>query len=124
MFASPFVLTLPLHLPQDHRPRYLLSLTERKSDTADGCSVFGVCIVDVSTATFEVGSFEDDMYQSRLGTLVSQLRPAEICYERNVLDPATLKMLRREVPGSLFTARTVPQCWNAKRILQVCLPNR
>lgn len=50
----------------DHRPRYLLSLTESKSGRS-GTAVFGVCIVDVSTAAFEVGSFEDDMYQSRLG---------------------------------------------------------
>ena len=48
----------------DHRPRYLMSLTESRSGSG---GTFGICIVDVSTAAFEVGSFEDDMYQSRLG---------------------------------------------------------
>eukprot|EP01050_Picozoa_sp_SAG11_P002885 SAG11_NODE_151_length_14583_cov_21.306200_19_plen_781_part_00 len=100
----------------DHRPRYLMSLTELNAD--NGSSTFGVCIVDVSTAAFEVGSFSDDMYMSRLSTLVSQLRPAEICFMRGGLGARALKMLKREVPASLFTARTAAQFWNAKRTVQ------
>ena len=94
-------------------------MTQQPSATTAGCSIFGVCIVDASTGKFDIGTFEDDQYLSRLTTLVAQLRPAELVFPRDGLSEAVVKMLKREVPGLGQCPRMPAQFWDAKKTLQV-----
>ena len=50
-------------------------MTQQPSATTAGCSIFGVCVVDASTGKFDIGTFEDDQFLSRLTTLVAQVGP-------------------------------------------------
>ena len=56
----------------DHQEKYMLSLIEQQA--SDGTVTFGVCVLDSSTSTFQVGSFVDDEYQTRLATLMSLVK--------------------------------------------------
>lgn len=56
--------------------------------------VFGVCVLDASTAEFSLSSFEDDTCRTQIETLIRQLKPKEIIHEKGNLSVSTLRMLR------------------------------
>lgn len=103
-------------MQRDHQEKYLVSLIERQ--TSDGGLEFGVCVLDSSTAAFEVGAFSDDAYQSRLGTLLSQLQPAEVVHVMDGLSEPTRTTIRREVPGALLSPCSSAEQWDAGRTIE------
>src|SRR5690606_31628240 len=54
---------------------YLLAIKEDNEQ-------FGICFVDTSTGQFNLAQFEDDKTKSQFQTLLIQLRPKEIIYEK------------------------------------------
>ena len=54
----------------------------------------GVAYFDISTHSCFVGQFEDTESFTNLRTLLSQIRPVEIVYEKNSLPPDLAKMLK------------------------------
>ena len=97
---------------RDHSEKYMLSLTERRSDGASAVE-FGVCVLDSSTSCFEVGSFVDDEYQTRLATLLSQLQPVEVVFVQGGLSTTTSTTIRKEIPGALLSASGSKEKWGA-----------
>eukprot|EP00741_Cyanophora_paradoxa_P001422 tig00000489_g1375.t1 len=74
---------------------YLLALREARLEGPAAGRRFGVCVVDAARGEFAVGSFEDDAALSALETLLLQLQPRELVYERANLSPEARRMLRR-----------------------------
>eukprot|EP00741_Cyanophora_paradoxa_P001424 tig00000489_g1377.t1 len=74
---------------------YLLALREAQPEGPAAGRRFGVCVVDAARGEFAVGSFEDDAALSALETLLLQLQPRELVYERANLSPEARRMLRR-----------------------------
>jgi DNA mismatch repair protein MSH6 len=59
----------------------LLAIKERITPTADEDEPhleYGVCIVDPTTFSFQLGQFADDSQRRRLRTLLSQCTPTEV----------------------------------------------
>ncbi|BGP15722.1 DNA mismatch repair protein msh6 [Rhodosporidiobolus nylandii] len=55
---------------------------------------FGICVLDASTAEFQLSHFTDDACRTELETLIRQLKPKEIIHQKNNLSVATLRLLR------------------------------
>lgn len=100
----------------DHQEKYMLSLIEQPA--SDGTATFGVCLLDSSTSTFQVGSFADDEYQTRLATLMSQLQPVEVVFVQGGLSTETSTTVRKEIPGALLSPCGTQDKWTAERTLK------
>lgn len=70
----------------------MLSLTERPLH--NDASVLGLCVVDASTSSFQLGQFEDDAARTRLCSILTELRPVELIIPRGLLSTATSRALR------------------------------
>ncbi|GAA5968892.1 hypothetical protein JCM11641_000769 [Rhodosporidiobolus odoratus] len=55
---------------------------------------FGICVLDASTAEFQLSYFTDDACRTELETLVRQLKPKEVIHQKGNLSVATLRLLR------------------------------
>jgi DNA mismatch repair protein MSH6 len=99
----------------DHQEKYMLSLIEQQ--TSDGAVQYGVCVLDSSTSTFEVGSFVDDEYQTRLATLMSQLQPVEVVCVQGGLSSETSTTIRKEIPGALLSPCGARDKWSAEKTI-------
>ena len=55
---------------------------------------FGVCVLDASTAEFQLSSFSDDACRTQLETLLRQLKPKELIHEKGNLSVSTLRLVR------------------------------
>ncbi|GAA6023217.1 hypothetical protein JCM10207_004484 [Rhodosporidiobolus poonsookiae] len=55
---------------------------------------FGICVLDASTAEFQLSHFVDDACRTQLETLVRQLKPKELIHQKGNLSVATLRLLR------------------------------
>jgi DNA mismatch repair protein MSH6 len=54
----------------------------REMEGKDGCSSFGICVLDSATSEFNLSAFNDDVCRTRLETLMRQLRPKEIIFTK------------------------------------------
>ena len=61
---------------------YCLSIKECTDKATAGVIQFGVCFVDTATAEFSLCYIDDDTERTQLETLLIQLRPKEIIYEK------------------------------------------
>ena len=107
---------------KDHTPKCLLCLVEHKAPVAAEGEAqqqisYGVCILDPSTSAFEVGGFVEDIYQTRLSTLFSQLRPAEILFQSGSLSVETTTSMRREAANTLLSPQSADSTWGVERTL-------
>eukprot|EP01101_Sappina_pedata_P005508 TRINITY_DN2536_c0_g2_i1.p1 TRINITY_DN2536_c0_g2~~TRINITY_DN2536_c0_g2_i1.p1 ORF type:complete len:452 (+),score=74.18 TRINITY_DN2536_c0_g2_i1:107-1462(+) len=86
---TPATVVDPSLLP-DSQSTFLLSI---KADSRN--SRIGVCFVDASVGEFNIGEFEDDNERTRLETVLVQIKPKEILYEKSGLSSETKKAMRR-----------------------------
>ena len=88
----------------------VVSLAERVAP--GGARTLGVCLVDVSTGRVTLGRLADDANCSRLRTLLSAARPAEVIYPRSSLPALGVDALSgdtlRMAKGSLRGPRLCP----------------
>ncbi|KAL6071659.1 DNA mismatch repair protein msh6 [Balamuthia mandrillaris] len=70
---------------------YLLALKEREDK---GGAAYGVCFVDASTGRFFVGGWLDDEQRTQLETLLLQVKPKEIVYEKMKCSAETRRAFR------------------------------
>eukprot|EP00743_Colponemidia_sp_Colp-15_P007292 GILK01007875.1.p1 GENE.GILK01007875.1~~GILK01007875.1.p1 ORF type:complete len:1396 (+),score=316.89 GILK01007875.1:569-4189(+) len=101
--------------------RYLLSLRQN-SDTINERR-FGVCFVDTSTCTFYISELPDDQQMSALRTLLSQIRPAEVIFEKGELDSSVLKMVKACPLPPLLSPRQKTTFWDANTTKEELLNN-
>ncbi|KAM0755699.1 DNA mismatch repair protein Msh6 [Meredithblackwellia eburnea MCA 4105] len=59
--------------------------------------IFGVCVLDASTAGFSFSYFEDDISRTQLETLIRQLKPKELIHQKGNLSVSTLRTLRNSM---------------------------
>jgi DNA mismatch repair ATPase MutS len=62
-----------------------------------------VCYFDVSTMQCYMGQFVDDTCYSNLRTLISQIRPVEVIYERDSIPSEMIKLLKNQPTPPSFT---------------------
>ena len=74
-----------------YEPNYVLGI-RRETDTEVGVAYF-----DISTHSCFIGQFEDGDSYSNLRTLLSQIRPVEVVYEKNSI-PTDLAKLLKNIP--------------------------
>lgn len=85
---------------------------EEMEGEGEGRVVFGVCMVDPTTATFHLGQFEDNEQRWRLKTMLSQHSPAEVLLERGKASTQLEQMVRFYAPGaSLEWLRPEEEFW-------------
>eukprot|EP00744_Colponema_vietnamica_P022287 GILI01031999.1.p1 GENE.GILI01031999.1~~GILI01031999.1.p1 ORF type:complete len:855 (+),score=230.63 GILI01031999.1:192-2567(+) len=87
--------------------RYLLSLKQSGDN-------FGICFVDAATGKFHLGLLENDTQRLSLRTLLSEVRPVEVVYDRETASSDVLKLLKfGPVPPSLTGLRSRSDFWDA-----------
>ncbi|KAI0216514.1 DNA mismatch repair protein msh6, partial [Massospora cicadina] len=98
-------------------PTFCMAIKEMPSANGLGAT-YGVCFVDASTAEFQLCSFEDDRSLTQLETLVMQIRPRELVYEKAKLSAQALKLFTDRV-DSIIKNALVPhtEFWDAATTL-------
>lgn len=124
-------------------PAYLLGIVEVSSDvvargeaaasTADesgtagatqgsGNCEFGVCLVDAATSRVLLGQFTDDRQRTRLRTLLAEMLPVEVVLARDSLTEFTLRILRNDAPGAVFSELAPgSEFWGAEKTVNKLL---
>ena len=88
---------------------------EEAEEEGEGRVVYGVCMVDPTTATIHIGQFEDNEQRWRLKTMLSQYSPAEVLLERGGASTALEQMVRFYAPGALLEMlRPEDEFWGAE----------
>eukprot|EP00002_Diphylleia_rotans_P021703 TRINITY_DN4230_c0_g1_i6.p1 TRINITY_DN4230_c0_g1~~TRINITY_DN4230_c0_g1_i6.p1 ORF type:complete len:997 (+),score=257.98 TRINITY_DN4230_c0_g1_i6:62-3052(+) len=85
-------------LIQSRDPSYLLAIKE-----FEGINKIGICLVDVSTSTFYLAQFEDDVRRTQVETLCLQMKPKEILVEKKNLGNVTSRVIRLSAPSAALT---------------------
>ncbi|KAG0139481.1 hypothetical protein CROQUDRAFT_54664 [Cronartium quercuum f. sp. fusiforme G11] len=69
-------------------------LAIKETITESGLPIFGVVILDASTAEFNLSHFDDSANRTHLETIMSRFRPKEIVHEKGTLSTATMRVLK------------------------------
>ncbi|KAJ1983733.1 DNA mismatch repair protein msh6 [Dimargaris verticillata] len=72
---------------------YCLSIKESVTTGVQPPS-FGLCFVDTATGQFHLCQFQDDTHRTMLETLLTQVQPKELVYERGNPSRATWRLLK------------------------------
>jgi DNA mismatch repair protein MSH6 len=93
-----------------YEPKYVLSLRR--------CGqILGVTFFDLSTLRVFVGQFEDDEPLSNLRTLICQIRPVEVLFERELAESEVIKMLKNTPVVPVFRPLMPKDCWGLIKTL-------
>ncbi|CAG8545247.1 8999_t:CDS:2, partial [Paraglomus occultum] len=93
---------------------YCMSIKEYFS-SADSCPTFGIVFVDTSTASFHFSSFTDDADRSQFETLIVQVKPKEIVFEKGLLSPKSMKVLKNCLDEPILNGiKSGTEFWNAE----------
>jgi DNA mismatch repair protein MSH6 len=66
---------------------------------------FGIAFVDTATSHFQLCEFTDDIDMTKFETLIAQMRPAELLYEKSCLSAKALRILKNNTaPTTLWNA--------------------
>ncbi|CAB3408099.1 unnamed protein product [Caenorhabditis bovis] len=76
----------------DPTSKYLLAVKETQ-DSETGKSIYGVCMIDTTTAEIQIGQFSDDDYRSQLRTLLANIVVVQLLTERNSSSTTTKAIL-------------------------------
>ncbi|CAI5438239.1 unnamed protein product [Caenorhabditis angaria] len=76
----------------DPTAKYLLAIKEVQNPES-GKSLYGVCLIDTTTAKIKIGQFEDDDYRSNLRTLLANLVVVQVLVEKNAISTSTKSIL-------------------------------
>jgi len=114
---------------------YCLCIKERHPAESDGTGKYGICFVDAATAEFNFALLHDDRERTQLETLLIQLKPKEIIFEKGPLSKRTVQLLkhtsanadliglepRTQFPEADFTRRAIGGYFTAERRLPAIL---
>ncbi|CAJ0648884.1 10653_t:CDS:10 [Entrophospora sp. SA101] len=65
---------------------------------------FGICFVDTSIAEFNFTSFQDDIDRTHFETLIMQVKPKEIVYEKKMLSKSSLRIINSCIHSPVMNA--------------------
>eukprot|EP00053_Salpingoeca_punica_P015373 m.141445 g.141445 ORF g.141445 m.141445 type:complete len:1202 (+) comp16694_c0_seq1:90-3695(+) len=91
---------------------YILSVKENV-ETRE----FGICFADTGSAEFNFCSFTDDNARTQFETLIVQIKPRELVYEKNGLSKETLSILKAHVTDAAArnVLQPITEFWDAAR---------
>jgi len=93
---------------------YCMSIKEYFS-SADSCPTFGIVFVDTSTASFHFSSFTDDADRSQFETLIVQVKPKEIVFEKGLLSQKSMKILKNCLDEPILNGiKSGTEFWSAE----------
>ncbi|WVQ93995.1 hypothetical protein IAU59_001073 [Kwoniella sp. CBS 9459] len=87
------------HYLSSDEPNHCVSIKETVLEST-GNSAFGICVMDASTGSFDLCTFEDDICRTRLETMFRQIRPKELVHAKGNLSVETDRLLRNILPSS------------------------
>jgi DNA mismatch repair protein MSH6 len=96
----------------DSNALYLLAI---KEDPAS--RTYGVCFVDTSTGEFYLAQFVDDKQRTQFETLIVEVKPREVLFEKNGLSPESLRMIKHTIVTPLITVRKPQDFWPAQQTM-------
>eukprot|EP00761_Pharyngomonas_kirbyi_P004414 gb/GECH01004418.1/.p1 GENE.gb/GECH01004418.1/~~gb/GECH01004418.1/.p1 ORF type:complete len:1061 (+),score=256.66 gb/GECH01004418.1/:1-3183(+) len=67
---------------------------------------YGICFVDTSTGSFTIGEIQDDLPRTGFETLMHQLRPKELVYEKNGLSTETIGIIKQALEEPIMNGLT------------------
>mmetsp|Transcript_23225 Transcript_23225/g.31656 ORF Transcript_23225/g.31656 Transcript_23225/m.31656 type:complete len:96 (-) Transcript_23225:242-529(-) len=73
---------------------------------------FGVTFFDVTTLKIYIGTFKDDDTMSSFRTLICQIRPVEVIFERELSNSDAVKMLKNSPIVPVFNPMPPKHCWS------------
>ncbi|CAG8542071.1 1112_t:CDS:10 [Diversispora eburnea] len=82
---------------------FCMSIKE-SCNTENESPTFGICFVDTATAEFHITSFNDDLDRTQFETLIMQVKPREIVYEKGRLSQRTMRILKNCTSRTIWTA--------------------
>ncbi|ORY88074.1 muts domain V-domain-containing protein [Leucosporidium creatinivorum] len=78
----------------DDLANHCVAVKQEYTPTPTSSPSFGICVLDASTAEFQLSSFSDDACRTQLETLLRQLKPKELIHEKGNLSVSTLRLVR------------------------------
>ncbi|KAN0035045.1 hypothetical protein ACTFIV_001585 [Dictyostelium citrinum] len=105
----------------DQTSTYLMAIKENEYDKQ-----YGVCFVDVSIGEFYLCTIQDDDTRMQFETLLLQMMPKEIVYEKGATSPKTMSIMKRVLSTvkPVMNARLSLEYWDPvdtlDRITQLC----
>jgi DNA mismatch repair protein MSH6 len=100
-------------LLNDFRANFLLSIAEDSKSVA-----YGICFVDCATAEFTLGYIQDDSLRTQFQTLLFQIRPREILFEKNTLSSYTMDLLRQNLVNPVMNPMSPKEWWDAQTTIE------
>eukprot|EP00486_Rosalina_sp_Unknown_P002659 CAMPEP_0201575108 /NCGR_PEP_ID=MMETSP0190_2-20130828/20085_1 /ASSEMBLY_ACC=CAM_ASM_000263 /TAXON_ID=37353 /ORGANISM="Rosalina sp." /LENGTH=1395 /DNA_ID=CAMNT_0048004309 /DNA_START=28 /DNA_END=4215 /DNA_ORIENTATION=+ len=94
---------IPMEFLSDEA-NYILSIAEKKENEATASVDIGICYLDYSTGKGYLGRFLDDRNRSRLRTLIIQIDPAQILYNKHDITKETLSLIKVEGKNAIIDA--------------------
>lgn len=81
----------------------------------DNLPAFGIAFVDTATAHFQLCEFTDDIDMTKFETLIAQMRPVELVYEKSCLSAKALRILKNNTtPTTLWNSlKPTKEFWPA-----------
>ncbi|CAJ0650325.1 6592_t:CDS:10 [Entrophospora sp. SA101] len=82
---------------------YCMSIKEY-CPTENSPPSFGICFVDTSIAEFNFTSFQDDIDRTHFETLIMQVKPKEIVYEKKMLSKSSFRIINLCIHSPVINA--------------------
>ncbi|CAI2182650.1 11046_t:CDS:10 [Funneliformis geosporum] len=81
---------------------YCMSIKE-SCPTENDPPAYGICFVDTATGEFNLVSFVDDIDRTQFETLIMQVKPKEIVYEKGMLNKRSQRILKTCINCPIWT---------------------
>ncbi|CAG8558122.1 14662_t:CDS:10 [Funneliformis caledonium] len=81
---------------------YCMSIKE-SCPTENDPPAYGICFVDTATGEFNLASFVDDIDRTQFETLIMQVKPKEIVYEKGMLNKRSQRILKTCINCPIWT---------------------
>ncbi|CAI2194739.1 19814_t:CDS:2, partial [Funneliformis geosporum] len=82
---------------------YCMSIKVRVLSNKNDPPAYGICFVDTATGEFNLMSFVDDIDQTQFKTLIMQVKPKEIVYEKEMLNKRSQRILKTCINYPIWT---------------------
>ncbi|GBC01838.1 hypothetical protein RclHR1_04350014 [Rhizophagus clarus] len=86
----------------DEMSTYCMSIKERCQNEIDP-PAYGICFVDTATGEFNLASFVDDIDRTQFETLIMQVKPKELVYEKGMLSKRSQRILKTCINCPIWT---------------------
>jgi len=93
---------------------YLLVLEEDKNDSPLQAN-FAIVLLESSIGEFSLSRFKDDRFRSNLETLILQVKPREIVFQKSRMSANSIQVIRRVLCGNRITFSPLVTCYSDQK---------